>query len=656
MNHRSYRTAAAIVGVAALPLLGMAVPAAATPATATVRGNAPSWAKASNLKGHPNSSALVTVRVGLAPRDAAGAAAYAAAVSNPRSSSYRHFLTPSDYQARFGATTAQTDQVAAYLSGAGLKVLGRTASGDAVTARGTVAQVNKAFHVTLGLYQHGSRVVQAPNASAQVPASLASIVLSVGGLTDTAGAVRPNVKNADGTLQPLVVATPCSHYYGENHVSGLPAVDGQTSYPTANCGYTPSQIRGAYSLSPIATRADGAGATVAIIDAYAWPTMASDAQTYAANHGLPAYTAGQYTEYPPSAAYYDQDVCGAAGWAGEEALDIDAVHSMAPGADIAYVPTSSCNDEDFLNAYDRILTPSADASAPLATIVSNSYGDTSDLLPGDLQNQEHAYFVQGAAEGVGFYFSSGDDGDAAADNNGIPQPQASANDPAVTAVGGTTLGVNADNSYQFETGWGNDRTYLVTDKKTKQTSWLSLPGAFYAGAGGGTSAVWSEPDYQKGIVPDALANSLSGDKGPGRVVPDVAAVADPYTGFLEGYSTPDKKGVYHYSEGSIGGTSLACPVFAGLMAVAQQRAGGTPIGFANPLLYGLRASAFHDVSHPATPDQSRLVYYSPSAGVTRLVTQDHDTSLATGPGYDDVTGRGSPAGGFIAAVGAAAAG
>jgi subtilase family serine protease len=657
------RKATAVAAALALPLLGAAALApsatAATSALQTVHGNAPSWARSANVVGAANPSRTLTVHIGLAPRDPASIAKLATAVSNPKSSSYRHYLSPKQYLSRFGPTDAQVAKVRSFLRGAGLKIVSQTPSRQSIAATGTVRQLDRAFHTTMRVYRHNGHKLRAPATAAKVPASLASVIMSVGGLTDSSSALRPNIVTRGGNARtaatpngtkPVQVQTPCSTYYGEHHVSNLPSAYGHTSFPTANCGYEPAQERGAYGLAPNAVThsSDGSGVTVAIIDAYASPTMASDAQTYSRRNGLPGLKPGQYAEYPPTTAYYDQSVCGS--WTDEEALDVEAVHSMAPGARIAYVPAASCNDSDFLDSYDTILAPAGDSAHPLATIVSNSYGDTSDLIPGDIENEEHARFLQGAVEGVGFYFSSGDDGDAAALNNGTPQPQASANDWAVTAVGGTTLGVNRTDGYKFETGWGDDRTYLVQNTKTKKESWLSLPGDFYGGAGGGTSSVWKEPDYQKGIVPDSLANANPGDRGPGRVVPDIAANADPYTGFLVGFSTDAGSGPV-YSEGSIGGTSLACPTIAGIMAVAQQRGGGSSIGFANPLLYSLNASAFHDVKAPTTADQKALVYFSPAAQLTRLVTTNHDSSLNTSAGYDNVTGRGSPSSSFITAVG-----
>ncbi|MGN6689298.1 MAG: S53 family peptidase, partial [Actinomycetales bacterium] len=495
---------------------------------------------------------------------------------------------------------------------------------------------------TLNLYRHNGKARRAPATPAQVPASLGNVVLSVGGLTDTTGAIHPNTKSPEGTQKPVQVQTPCSNYYGQYSVSNLPNYAGLgTTYPTSTCGYVPSQVRGAYGLQP-GGQTGGSGVTVAIIDAYALPTMEQDANSYSANHGLPSVS-GLYSEYKPG-AFALQDECGETGWWGEEALDVEAVHSMAPSAKIAYVPSASCDDTDFFDAYSRILEPSAGAKAPLASIVSNSYGDTSDVLPGDLNEQTHTYFVKAAAEGVGFYFSSGDDGDAAADNSGVPQPQASANDPLVTAVGGTTLGVRANDTYGFETGWGNERSYLVKDAKTKQLSWAE-PFTFYAGAGGGASARWDEPSYQKGAgIQGDVTHPVSTPSFTGRVVPDIAAVADPYTGFLVGYN--DGTG---YLEGSIGGTSLACPVIAGVMANAQAIAHKT-IGFANPVLYRMPGSAFHDVQPPAKAEQKAVVYYSPGAQLTRIVLSDHDSSLQTTSGYDNVTGLGSPSATFISSL------
>jgi subtilase family serine protease len=144
-----------------------------------------------------------------------------------------------------------------------------------------------------------------------------------------------------------------------------------------------------------------------------------------------------------------------------------------------------------------------------------------------------------------------------------------------------------------------------------------------------------------------VPGSLSG--GTSRVVPDVAAVGDPNTGMLVGETQTFGQGDEHYGEYRIGGTSLASPLFAGVMALADQAA-DYHHGFANPAFYGLyRKSAFRDV----TPSTGKLAVVrndyvngvDDSAGVaTSLRSLDHDSSLATARGYDNVTGLGTPNG------------
>nr|WP_323137088.1 MULTISPECIES: hypothetical protein [unclassified Streptomyces] len=97
----------------------------------------------------------------------------------------------------------------------------------------------------------------------------------------------------------------------------------------------------------------------------------------------------------------------------------------------------------------------------------------------------------------------------------------------MTAVGGTSLAVGQDDTYQRETGWGTAKAFLAAGG----TAWETLPGAFAAGGGGGTSKTVAQPSYQGAVVPDTLALA-NGGATKQRVVPDISAVADPNTGFL----------------------------------------------------------------------------------------------------------------------------
>jgi subtilase family serine protease len=172
------------------------------------------------------------------------------------------------------------------------------------------------------------------------------------------------------------------------------------------------------------------------------------------------------------------------------------------------------------------------------------------------------------------------------------------------------------------------------------------------GSGGGTSRLFAEPSYQQGVVPGSLAARWGGS---GRVVPDIAAVGDPNTGMLIGQTQQFSTGT-QYDEYRIGGTSLSSPLMAGIMADAQGLS-GTTIGFANPLIYGLPAGAFHDVTHVAGA-VARADYANSEDGSSGILysvrTFDKQFTLATTPGYDDVTGRGTPNGSFLGAIAAAA--
>jgi subtilase family serine protease len=191
----------------------------------------------------------------------------------------------------------------------------------------------------------------------------------------------------------------------------------------------------------------------------------------------------------------------------------------------------------------------------LAQIVTNSYGYSTELLPPGFVKPFESTLIQAVIEGIGVYFSSGDSGDETA-TFGFATTDWPASSPWVTAVGGTSLGIGQANTRVLETGWGTS-TYNC-DKTTfacVRTGWLY-------GAGGGVSRIFPEPSYQKDF----------GLKLTGRGVPDVAALGDPQTGFIVGQTQRFPDGSY-YDEYRIGGTSLSSPIFAGLMALADQKAG-----------------------------------------------------------------------------------
>ncbi|MGA5206956.1 S53 family peptidase [Streptomyces variegatus] len=640
MRSKRAKVRAGVSMAATLPMLvgalALGIPtahAADHPLRDLLSGTRPVWATARADKGAASDGARVSARVYLAGKDAAGLAAYARAVSDPDSASYGEYLTAKQAQARFGATKAQVAAVKSWLTAAGLKVTGVTR--HYVSVSGDVAAAEKAFGTQLHNFAKGSKTYRAPASAASVPQVLADAVLTVTGLDNA-----PHMATHDDQLPPPDTvfrnAGPFSSYYGSKTASTLPSAYGK-KLPYAVKGYTGKQLRAAYGAG---TRT-GKGVRVAITDAYASPTIAYDAGTYAKRNGDAAWKTGRLHQVLPQ-KYTDTKDCSASGWYGEETLDVEAVHAVAPAADVTYVGAASCGDGDLLDALGKVV------DNHLADIVSNSWGEVEAVQTPDLAAAYDQVFQLGAVEGIGFYFSSGDDGDEVA-SSGTKQVDSPANSAWVTAVGGTSLAVGKDDTYLWETGWGTDKADLSADGR----SWTGFPGSFTSGAGGGTSRTVAEPSYQRGVVPDALAKANGADGN--RVVPDIAAIADPNTGFLVGQtqSSPDGK-KQAYSEYRIGGTSLAAPTIAALQALAQE-ARGKAIGFANPAIYAKAGSkVYHDVTDNPTGSGlavARLDFvngYDATGGLSTSVRSlGKDSSLTAVKGYDDVTGVGTPASGYV---------
>jgi subtilase family serine protease len=641
--HRSIARRAAL---AVFGLLALAPAAQAATSTSQIKltNSTPDWATPNAQVGSVPDSAQHTFWVYLAMRNSKALDATIAAVTNPASASYGQYLTADQFRARYAPTDADVSAVRAYLKQAGFAVSAdRPANNRWVMASGTTAQVEKAFGTQLRTYQHRGRTLQAPNGDLSVARSISSRIAGIAGLDGSDRLMRPDT--ADAPPSPAFVnAPPCSTSWGQqlavddNGDPTVPPAYGQQFLPYATCGYTPNQLQGAYGTkAAVAGGLDGHGQTVAIVDAFASPTIEQDANQYATTHGQPAV---DFSQIKPEDRSNDPiggpDQCDAQGWYGEETLDVEAVHAMAPGSHVLFVGGADCLDESLIDAVNKIV------DGNLAQIVSNSYGNLGETgEDAGLRQAWNDTFRQAALEGIGMYFSSGDSGDEV-DNLGHAEADFPASHPLVTAVGGTSLGVSSSDGYLFETGWGTTSSTLTNGAWTP-----APPGDHIYGSGGGTSLFYAQPDYQKGVVPKKLAKAQGGK--PARVVPDVSLVGDPNTGMLIGQTQTFPDGTTKYSEYRLGGTSLSSPLMAGVMALADQQA-GRHHGFANPALYAQYGTpAYRDTVAPDQPIAVVRNDYVNSVDATdgiktTLRTFDQTESLATKPGYDDVTGVGSPNG------------
>jgi len=621
------------IGAALLTAPAVIVAQAAPASRATLTGSVPSWATSSNFKQAASGTDSVGFRVYLSWNSDSRAAALARAVSTPGSAQYGHYLTPAQFRAAFSPSQSVVGAVRSWLQSQGFSVDYVPTNNHFVEAEGTVAQAAAAFNTSFGMYSVLGRTLRAPESALSMPSSIASSVSGVVGLDESTLLVHTDMAGADPSASPspaFVTGQPCSVYWGEKQATGFPNPYGSGTLPYAPCGYTPQQVKGAYGIagSPL----DGSGQTVAIIDAFASPTIVQDADQWSTNRGLPTFQGHQFSQVVVPGTFHH----GGAdrrhqpqSWYGEETLDVESVHGMAPAANIVFVGAPN-NEQDLDNALNFVVDTHA------AQIVSNSYGFPTELLPFGFMKGTEETLVQAAAEGMGVYFASGDNGDESL-VVGYTTPDFPPADPWVTSVGGTTLAVGASNDYLFETGWG---TFTSSFKNGAWTP--DAPGTWLYGGGGGVSRLFAEPAYQQGVVPQAVFQAQGRT---GRAGPDVAALADPNAGYIVGQTQTFPDGTVKYDEYRLGGTSLACPIFAGIMALADQ-AQGSPHGFANPALYAGSAD-FTDVTSPASTVAVVRTNFNNSVDATaglsyRLRTANQTLSLETTPGWDDVTGLGTP--------------
>ncbi len=702
---------------------------------AQVAGNVAPWVAHASVAGEAPAAQSVSVVVHMALQNADDLKKVAAEVSQPGSASYGHYLSAATFRSTFAPAQADVAAVQAMLAAAGMSNIVVGGAGATVSATATVAQLRTAFKVTQQMYRVGAGTMRANAEEPTIPAALAGKIVAIEGLDDTTFLKKPlhvsatageaaaapaaagmasgaAPSAASGRLAAIAAAvTPppvaanlpspfCDTYFGDLKATLSTKPDPYAkSEPWLLCGYTPQQVQAAYGFDKVAY--DGTGVTVAIIDAYASPTLMADGNRYAANHGLPPLTAANFTQIIPLGIYNvpAADVATAYGWWTEESLDLASVHGSAPGASIVYIGSSDSGTSLTVALMNAIYNHQAD-------IITNSYGYGGESVPASDVAAEDQAFMAAAAMGITVLFSSGDDGDLS-QLNGVAGGSWEATSAYVTGVGGTSLGVKTAAGAKVEYGWGTYRAYLagttvnsgtsITTSGLTQATVLGFTQnafAFYAGAGGGLSLLEAQPDYQAGVVPDALATTLDEASGntvalsPHRVSPDISMVADPYTGYLYGETltiagdpvsdngcTPIS-GTTEYCEEPIGGTSLSSPLMAGAFAVMNQARlakGKALVGFVNPLLYSLKTgsaaslkgAAVNQVVPPATP-VSLLRGYANDLTRVRVVTLNSVSALVEAtpyplqvcglavceglddvfnvvtPGYNDVTGLGVP--------------
>ena len=581
-------------------------------------GAAPVVSRAAVLLGRVPGSQPIAIDVALRPRDPAALAGFVSAVSTPGSADFRRYLRPGAFGRVFGATAATLRSTTAALGKLGLHVGPVSSNHLVVKVSSTVAIAERAFDTTLVRYRLGSGAHFYANLSApRVPAALAGGIQAITGLSDLAlahpeGLVRPDRRAEARAPSPVEE--------NDTAAPGPQPCPAAASVASASGPYTADQIASAYGLSGLYAAGDlGAGETVAIfaLEAFSKP----DVKAYDSCYFGPTQAAAMAK--PPRLDVFPIDGVKSGGKPAdvESTLDVEDVSGFAPQAriDVYEGPNS---DTGQLEVYNAIVTQDR------AEVISTSWGICEAQVGGNaVAAAEADLFEQAAAQGQTVVASSGDDGSTdctdASDNptavNAVDDP---GSQPYVTSVGGTSL--TALGPPPIETVW-NDA---------------------YGASGGGISSNWGMPAYQSDASPRlhviktySSARPCGVPTGYCREVPDVSADADVFTGLvIYGANWPAP------GWGPIGGTSVAAPLWAALVALtdAWPTCGAHPVGFLNPALYsiaGSRPSAYANALNDITVGNNHLSSLPNSWRYGATVGYDLASGLGT-PDAADASGGG----------------
>ena len=604
-----------VTGVAAGPVV-------ATGAPVRVRvGHAPPIAATARDIGGVAAATQMHVTVVLKGHNAAGLANYAREVSTPGSPLYRVFLTPSQFAARFGATSTQVRAVKASLRSHGLDPGQVPANRLSIPVTGNAAMIERAFSLTFRrrMLPKGKVAVVA-NAAPAFDSSVAADVQGVLGLSSVSAPQPRLLRPAARAPKPNLVDR-----IAPRAVAGAASACPAARTAAANQGaYTADQIAAAYRFSDLyAGGAEGQGQTIAIFELESYDTR--DISAFESCYGI-----------GPSLANVMVDGgAGAGPGAGEAALDIENAMSLAPQAHyLIYEGPNSNQDAPGSGPYDTL---SAIVNQDRARVISISWGECEQLQGTGNIGAENSLYEQAAAQGQSVVSATGDEGSEDCNGtNGLPDPEQAVDDPGsqpfVTGVGGTTL-----------TAIGPAPSEAVWNHGGNATGLLAAQGG---AGGGGVSHAWHMPGFQLDgakslhVIGTGSAGSPCGNpSGWCRQVPDVSVDADPATGYIIYWNGQGQDPTSPQGWQAVGGTSAAAPVWAALLADADSSTAchGSAIGFANPALYAAAGSGYGSDFNDITSGNND--YTASNGGL-----------YPAAPGYDMASGLGTPSAGNLAAA------
>jgi kumamolisin len=472
-------------------------------------------------------------------RDRAGLQTFVREVNDPTSSSYHQFLTPQEFTARFGPSQQDWDALVAFAKASGFEIVNGTLEERDLRLTGTVANVEKAFHVSMGVYQDPAEDRTFFAVDREPTVDLPFQLWHITGLDN------------DSKPHPMYVKK--SDYAKAHGIDPSKVVSHATTGSGPSASFLGSDMRAAYYQGTALT---GSGQNIALFE-FAGTDLA-DLTTYYKNVGQTepytptlVSTGGFATSCVDSGSSACDDT--------EQTLDMTQAMGMAPGSTMLYMyvcGSVKANGSGSISDTACISAMVSNALAPLSKQIGCSWGWT----PADPSTLD-PYFEQMASQGQNFFAASGDSSAWSASNEAWP-----ADDANIVSVGGTDLTTaSAGGPWKSETAWADSGGGISPDS-IPIPSWQQLSGVITSSNHGSTT----------------LRNG-----------PDVAANAN-FTFYVCADQTTCTANNY-------GGTSFAAPMWAGYLALANQQAAtnGESIGFIDPIIYPAAlgssySTLFHD--------------------------------------------------------------
>ncbi len=585
---------------------------------------------AADLGSAPSSRILdsLTLRFSMTAAQQAALTQLLSDQQNPSSPRYHQWLTPEQFGAQFGLSSADLAKVSAWITGQGFTITGVARSGTFITFKGTVAQAQRAFNTSIHNLSVDGEQHFSNTTDVSLPPSIAGVVATVTGLNNFTLKARAKVRTVAPTpagtadanaVQPKYTSSVSGgHFIAPGDFYTIYDVNPLLSSSINGLGVG-SGVGGGYSIAVMGQ------VDISLADVTAFRTASGLCTTVSSTCPKPLPTVKVYGTDPGAAT--SSTSTPSTGDLSEAQLDVEWAGATAPNASIVYVNSTDVLNVSMPHAIDDNLAP----------IMSISYGLCEAAATVSGMDSFNQLFQQANSQGITIVGPSGDSGATDCDYQTTVATQGLAVDypgssPFVTSMGGTMFNEGTTTGATAYWSGTNGATGGSAISYIPEAVWNESTSSGLSAGGGGSSAFFAKPAWQTGTgVPNDYA----------RDVPDVSLnAASGHDGYLFCVQGSCTGGGFRNAAGNlsvVGGTSVAAPSFAGVLALVQQKI-GSRIGNANPIIYALANSPSYTTIFNDTATGNNA---SACEAGTPDCPNGGSIGYNAGPGYDLATGWGT---------------